>query len=44
MRAVIGLPSEAAAKRAQEFLEPVDLFKVWVHRSLTRHFVLLKKP
>jgi len=42
-RAVIGLPSDAAARRAQEVLEPVDLFKVWVHRSLTRHFVVLKK-
>ncbi len=43
-RAVIGLPTETAAKRAQEVLEPVDLFKVWVHRSLTRHFVVLRRP
>jgi tRNA (guanine10-N2)-dimethyltransferase len=41
--AVIGLPSEAAARRAQEFLTPVELFKVWVHRSLTRHFVVLRR-
>ena len=42
-RAVIGLPTQAAASRAQDVLEPVDLFKVWVHRSLTRHFVVLRR-
>jgi tRNA (guanine10-N2)-dimethyltransferase len=43
-RAVVGLPSESAAKRAADYLEVIDLFKVWVHRSLTRHFVVLRRP
>lgn len=42
-RAVIGLPTQAAADRAHAVLEPVGLFKVWVHRSLTRHFVVLRR-
>lgn len=41
--AVVGVPAEAAARRAAEFLPPVDHFSVRVHRSLTRHFVVLRR-
>jgi len=40
---VAGVPTEAAARRAPSGLEPVALFKVPVHRSLTRHFAVLRR-
>lgn len=43
-RAVLGLPTAEAARRAAAFLDEEALFKVWVHRSLTRHFVVLRRP
>ncbi|MBI2077194.1 MAG: RsmD family RNA methyltransferase [Euryarchaeota archaeon] len=41
---VAGVPTEAAARRIPSELASVALFKVPVHRSLTRHFALLRRP
>lgn len=41
--AVIGVPSEAAVRRAADFLTPVDHFSFRVHHSLTRHFAVLRR-
>jgi len=41
---VAGVPSQDAASRATGGLDPVRIFKVRVHRSLTRHFAVLRRP
>jgi tRNA (guanine10-N2)-dimethyltransferase len=42
-RVVIGVPSQAAVDAAATSLELEAVFKVWVHRSLTRHFAVLRR-
>lgn len=41
--AVLGVPDEASARDAEGYLEPVALYKVRRHKSLTRHFALLRR-
>lgn len=42
--AVLGLPDERSAAMAARHLDPVDVHRVRAHKSLTRHFVVLRKP
>lgn len=42
-RVVVGVPSEEAVGLASRVLVLEAVFKVWVHRSLTRHFAVLRR-
>jgi tRNA (guanine10-N2)-dimethyltransferase len=43
-RVVIGVPNQPAVDLAAQRLGLEGVFKVWVHRSLTRHFAVLRRP
>lgn len=42
--AVLGFPDAQSAEAAGRVLEPVESFRVRAHKSLTRHFVILRRP